>query len=249
MSTEFFRKYVDLITEAENSVLTQEELTELYNKGQEVQFIKNTPVALIPFSQLQTVATPDQAEKIMQAAGNVDQTSYQDAYKQKGYIVFQMNKGAPDIYIVSPEVIQSKYAKFNGQLPTDEKAISKVPSLLALRHFGLDFSKIPFYVKKVPTNMVTAKSLGIEGSRIQTNWGEQTVSPGGFLVKEENGHIYTVAPNEHGLPIGYVPATLSENSNNPVALDSASPISGRNKRPKLYSPTEFNKRYKKKEQK
>jgi hypothetical protein len=54
--------------------------------------------------------------------------------------------------------------------------------------------------------MVPAKQLGLEGKTIQTSWGEQTVSPNGFMVREENGHIYTVAPDAQGLPIGYVPA-------------------------------------------
>jgi hypothetical protein len=54
--------------------------------------------------------------------------------------------------------------------------------------------------------MVPAKQLGLEGKTIQTSWGEQTVSPGGFMVREENGHIYTVAPDAQGLPIGYLPA-------------------------------------------
>jgi hypothetical protein len=54
--------------------------------------------------------------------------------------------------------------------------------------------------------MVSAKSLGLDGKVIQTSWGEQTVQPGGFIVREDNGHVYTVAPDANGLPIGYIQA-------------------------------------------
>ena len=53
--------------------------------------------------------------------------------------------------------------------------------------------------------MIKASDIGVGGKIIKTNWGNQTVSPDGYLVKEPDGHIYTVAPDEHGLPIGYQP--------------------------------------------
>jgi hypothetical protein len=52
--------------------------------------------------------------------------------------------------------------------------------------------------------MIGADQVGLGGKTIQTSWGEQTVQPGGFLVREPNGHIYTVAPDASGLPIGYI---------------------------------------------
>jgi adenylate kinase family enzyme len=190
----------------QSTAVSQEQLNQLYAKGKPMQFIKNTPVALVPLAKIDKIGTPQQVQQVQQALGSVDQTSYTDEYKNKGYVVFQWNGTALDLYVASPEVVSQKYVKFNGQLPQDEKSRGKIPSLVALSKLGIDPSKIPFFVKKVPTQMVPAKQLGLEGKTIQTSWGEQTVSPGGFMVREENGHIYTVAPDAQGLPIGYLPA-------------------------------------------
>jgi hypothetical protein len=188
--------------------ITQQELTQLYVKGKPMSFIKNTPVALIPFANLEKLFGPEKAQEIAGLAGSVDKTSYSQAYQQNGYVVFQWNsnENAPDIYIANPEVISSKYEKFTGQLPTDPKGRSKVPSLVVLDKLGLDANRVPFFVKKVPTEMISADSVGLAGKVIQTSWGEQTVQQGGFIVKEPNGHIYTVAPDANGLPIGYIRA-------------------------------------------
>jgi len=214
MSTELFRKYIDMINEAQEeapaavAAVSQQELNNLYAQGKPIQFIKNTPVALQSLANLSKVLSPDQMTQVNSLLGLVDKTSYDDAYKQNGYVVFQWNSGEnkPDLYVASPGVVTQKYTKFEGQLPTDPKAASKVPSLVVLGKLGIDPSKIPFYVKKVPTNMVSAKSLGLDGKVIQTSWGEQTVQPGGFIVREDNGHVYTVAPDANGLPIGYIQA-------------------------------------------
>jgi len=186
--------------------ITQQELSQLYVKGKPMSFIKNTPVALIPFANLEKLFGPEKAQEVASLAGSVDKTSYSQAYQQNGYVVFQWNsnENAPDIYIANPEVVSSKYEKFTGQLPTDPKGRSKVPSLVVLDKLGLDASRVPFFVKKVPTEMVSADSIGLSGKVIQTSWGEQTVQQGGFIVKEPNGHIYTVAPDAQGLPIGYI---------------------------------------------
>lgn len=190
----------------QGAVISQEQLNQMYAKGKPMMFIKNTPVALVPLAKINQIGTPQQVQQVQKALGSVDQTSYTDEYKNKGYVVFQWNGTALDLYVASPEVVSQKYVKFNGQLPQDDKARGKIPSLVALSKLGIDPSKVPFFVKKVPTQMVSAKQLGLEGKTIQTSWGEQTVSPGGFMVREENGHIYTVAPDAKGLPIGYLPA-------------------------------------------
>lgn len=188
--------------------ISQQELAQIYPKGKPLSFIKNTPVALVPFPSLQQVFGPEKAQEIAGLAGAVDKTSYDDAYRNKGYVVFQWNSGEnkPDIYIASPEAVSTKYEKFAGQLPTDAKARSKIPSLVVLDKLGLDATKVPFFVKKVPTEMVSANQVGLGNKVIQTSWGEQTVQPGGYLVREPNGHIYTVAPDQQGLPIGYIKA-------------------------------------------
>lgn len=208
MSTELFRKYLDIINEADQGAISQQELAQIYTKGKQMNFIKNTPVALVPFTSLEKLFGPGKAKEIAGLAGAVDKTSYDDAYRNKGYVVFQWNSGEnkPDIYIADPEVISTKYTKFDGELPADPKARSKIPSLVVLDKLGLDAGKVPFFVKKVPTEMISADQVGLDGKVIQTSWGEQTVQSGGFLVREPNGHIYTVAPDASGLPIGYIKA-------------------------------------------
>lgn len=217
MDPNFFRKYADIIQEAHVRALqedasgapvSQAELADVYKQAKPVHFVKNTPVALVPFQQLDKMLDADTAAKVKQLAGAVDKTSYDKAYQQAGYVVFQWNSkdNSPDIYIANPSVVKSKYVKFTGQLPTDAKSRSKIPSLNVLDHLKIDADKIPFYVKITPVEMVSADQVGMAGKMIQTNWGEQTVQAGGYLVREENGHIYTVAPDAQGLPIGYIKA-------------------------------------------
>jgi hypothetical protein len=195
-----------LIIEETGKKYTQQELTEKYKQGKQLQFIKNTPVALIPTVDLEKTLGQQKAEEVLKLAGLVDKTSYSDEFKKGGYVVFQWNskENKPDIYIADPTSVKQKYSEFKGELPTDSKAQSKIPSLVVLKHLGISTSAIPFYVKKVPTNMIKASDVGLENSVIETSWGEQTVQVGGYLVREDNGHIYTVAPDATGLPIGYV---------------------------------------------
>ena len=214
---ELFRKYIDMINEAqeeapaEGAAVSQQELAPLYPKGKEVQFIKNTPVALIPFTNLAQYIGEEKAKEIANLAGAVDNTSYDNAYKQGSYVVFQWNSetNKPDIYLASPQAVQTKYEKFEGPLPSGGKERSKIPSLVVLDKMGIDASKLPFYVKKVPTPFIKARDIGLEGKKIAVLWGgkypdTQDVAPGGFLTREANGHIYTVAPDANGLPIGYI---------------------------------------------
>lgn len=202
------RKYLDILTEEDQAVISQEQLTAIYSDAQTLSFIKNTPVALVPFPDLEKIFGSEQAEKIAELAGAVDRTSYQDAFKQRGYVVFQWNSGenSPDIYIADPDSVAAKYTRFKGELPTDAKARSKIPSLVVLDRLELDADRVPFFVKKLPTEMIRADDVKLAGKTIQTSWGTQDVQQGGYLVREPNGHIYTVAPDASGLPIGYIPA-------------------------------------------
>ena len=194
----------------QSNAISQEQLNQMYANAKPMMFIKNTPVALVPLAKINQIGTPQQVQQVQQALGSVDQTSYTDEYKNKGYVVFQWNGTALDLYVASPEVVSQKYVRFNGQLPQDEKSRGKIPSLIALSKLGIDPSKVPFFVKKVPNEMVSAKQLGLEGKTIQVFWGSdpstQEVAPGGFLTKNEHGMIYTIAPDAQGLPIGYLPA-------------------------------------------
>lgn len=202
---------INEITLNEQAV-TQQELTQLYSKGRPMNFIKNTPVALVPFSNLEKLFGPEKTQQIAQLAGSVDKTSYNQNYQQNGYVVFQWNsnENAPDIYIATPEAVSSKYEKFTGQLPTDPKARSKIPSLVVLDKLGLNANRVPFFVKKVPQEMISADEVGLGGKVIEVNWGDgpstQTVQSGGYLTKNEHGMVYTVAPDAQGLPIGYIKA-------------------------------------------
>lgn len=202
------REYINIVSEELQGRISQEQLAALYPKANTQSFIKNTPVALVPFQQLEQIFGSAAKDKIAQLAGAVDKTSYDEAYKNKGYVVFQWNSGSnsPDIYIADPSSVKAKYTAFDGALPTDAKARSKIPSLVVLDKLGLDSDRVPFFVKKVPTEMIRADEVGLAGKVIQTSWGEQTVQQGGFLVREPNGHIYTVAPDNSGLPIGYIRA-------------------------------------------
>lgn len=222
MDSQFFRKYADIIQaahtralqEADAAPVSQAELAKLYASAKTHQFVKNTPVALVPFTQLDQMVGADAAEKVKQLAGAVDKTSYDKAYQEGGYVVFQWNSknNEPDIYIANPNVVRSKYVKFTGALPTDAKARSKIPSLVVLQHMNIDPAKIPFYVKVVPVEMIKVDDVGLAGKTIHTNWGEQQVQPGGYLVREDNGHIYTVAPDAQGLPIGYIKSSMNEST-------------------------------------
>jgi hypothetical protein len=203
---EHTRKLLNIIKEAAEVAITQEQLAKMYPTAKPMQFIKNIPVALVPFTQLEKYVGPDKAKEIEQIAGAVDKTSYDDAFKSGAYVVFQWNskENKPDFYFADPNSVKAEYTKFTGQLPTDPNGRSKVPSLVVLDNLGIDASRIPMFVKIVPTQMVSADELGLAGKKIQTRWGEPTVQQGGFLVREYDGHIYTVAPDANGLPIGYV---------------------------------------------
>ena len=214
MSTQLLRKYLDILYEADEAgdIVSQQELAQLYQRGKHMSFIKNTPVALASLAQLEKIVDPATLEKISKLAGAVDNTSYSDAHRAGGYVVFQWNsnENRPDIYIASPDSVKSRYTKFTGQLPTDAKARGKVPSLVVLDALGLDANKFPFYVKKVPQEMIRADDVDLAGKTIQVFWGTdpatQDVQRGGYLTKNEKGMIYTVAPDAEGLPIGYIPA-------------------------------------------
>jgi hypothetical protein len=208
------RKYMDIITEApadepaKDATVSQAELGRMFERGNQLEFIKATPVALVPYAMLSKYASPGQVAESEAAIGDVDNTSYNDEQKQQGYLVFQWDSKnkKPDLYVADAESVKSKYAKFRGKLPDDDKARSKIPSLVVLDHLGIDPSKMPFFIKKVPTAMIKASDAGLEGKTIQTDWGTQAVAQGGYLVREDNGHCYTVAPDQNGLPIGYIPA-------------------------------------------
>ena len=207
-SAEFFRKYSDIIKEAEgNDSIPQAQLAASWaqNKNKAQMFIKDVPVAIVPAAELDKLMPPETVAKVKQLAGQVDTTSYTDEYAGKGMFIFQMKDGQPDIYIGGPTVLQ-KYAKFTGQIPTEAKPRSKIPSIVLLDQLGLDASKFPLYVKNVPTPFIPAAVLGIESKVIETSWGNQTVEPGAFITQEANGHTYCCNPDAQGLPIGYVPA-------------------------------------------
>ncbi len=201
MSTELFRKYIDIINEAEevaqaNSAVPQQDVANAWtqNKQKAKMFIKNVPVALLTAGNIPEKYIP----LAQQEAGKRDQTSYSPEKFNNGLLIFQAPKpGKGEIYI-SDKSNMANYMPYKG---TITPALSEY-----LNSFGVDGSSTKLYVKKALTPMIPASLLGLEGKRIQTSWGDQAVDKGAFLTQEANGHTYCVNPDDQGLPIGYVPA-------------------------------------------
>ena len=69
MSSELFRKYIDMINEAGEvpNASSQQDLAQLYAKAKPMSFIKNTPVALVPYQVivLSLVPVASNVEELM----------------------------------------------------------------------------------------------------------------------------------------------------------------------------------------
>ena len=202
----YANQYDESVETGDEQVISQKQIANAWtqNKDKVKMFIKAVPVAIVPAQYLPKLIPPKTLAKVKQLAGQVDSTSYSDEYEGKGMYIFQMKDGQPDIYIGGPNVLQ-KYVKFTGQIPTETKPRSKIPSITLLDQLGLDASKFPLYIKKVPTPFISAAVLGVEGKQIETSWGNQTVEKGAWITQEENGHTYCCNPDAQGLPIGYIP--------------------------------------------
>lgn len=200
--------YKRILEDLESDTVSQDELRKLVSRTKTEEFIKNTPVALVPYARLGDYVTADQQADISKLIGSVDQTSYDENTLANGYLVFQWDSknNVPDLYVADPNSVRQKYVRFRGALPTEPKAREKIPSLVALTHLEIDPSKMPFFVKKTPVKMARAKDVGVEGKTIETSWGTQSVANGGFIAIEDNGHCYAIAPDANGLPIGYMKA-------------------------------------------
>lgn len=201
MDPRFFRKYLDIINEADETaqssdVVPQEEVAKSWtqNKQKAKMFIKNVPVALLSAGNIPEKYIP----LVQQEAGKRDQTSYSPEKFNSGLLIFQAPKpGKGEIYI-SDKSNMANYIPYQGSI---------TPALAEyLNSFGVDGNSTKLYVKKALTPMIPASVLGLEGKRIQTSWGDQAVDKGAFLTQEANGHTYCVNPDDQGLPIGYVPA-------------------------------------------
>jgi len=191
-------------------VVSQLTLSQLFDKCPKFSFIKKTPVCLIPFKQLQYVCPNDNTfQKIISLLGKIDNTHYNDNIKSNSFVVMQMKDNEPDIYLASEDVMVRKYTEYNDALPKSEEQILKIPSLCLLKYFNIDTNLVNFYVKKIPTVMVNAEDAGVQDKTIEVSWDRHTVSTQhvdtkGFLVKEDDGHIYTVAADSNNMPIGYM---------------------------------------------
>ena len=122
--------------EGKSDIIPQSYLASNYEKGHIKKFVKQTPVALVPFQKLEDIVGDDVFKKIESMVGAVDKTTYDKIYKENGFAVMQWdsNKNHPDIYIASPSVVEQKYVKYTGVLPSESKARSKIPSLVCLDH-------------------------------------------------------------------------------------------------------------------
>lgn len=192
------RKYLDILNEAEQEVVSQETLMTSYqqNPVKPKPYQKVAVEAIIPMNS-------ELGQNLNKKKGQVDAAKYNE---QHPYIVVQGFKKPPnyDIYTNTKETLQTKMPY--GQ--PDELLVA------ALKVLGVSLEEIKqsgggLFMKKAVTYMIPASALNVEGRTIDAGWGTQVVQPGGFLVLEgypETIKIYCVNPDSSGLPIGYIPA-------------------------------------------
>jgi hypothetical protein len=201
MDPRFFRKYLNIVTEAElppaqDAVVPQQQIAQAWtqNKNKARMFIKNVPVAIISTSNLPKEAI----ENVKNEAGKRDKTAYTPEKFANGLAAIQAPKpGKGEVYIFDQGNL-AKYGPYAGAI---------TPALAEyLSQLGIDAKSAKLYVKKAPTPFISASVLGVEGKRIQTSWGDQAVDSGAWITQEANGHTYCCNPDANGLPIGYVKA-------------------------------------------
>lgn len=198
MWTDLMRKYIAVLTEAEQAVVSQQDLMAAYqqNPVKPQPYQKVAVEAIIPMNS-------EIGQKLNQKKGEVDAAKYNE---QHPYIVIQGFKKPPnyDIYTNTEETLKQKMPY--GQ---PDELLSN-----ALKILGVSVNEIKqagggLFMKKAVTYMVPASALNVEGRTIDAGWGTQQVQPGGFLVLEGYPNtikIYCVNPDSTGLPIGYIPA-------------------------------------------
>lgn len=201
MSTELFRKYIDILNEAEEvgGIVSQQELMAAYegNPVKPKQYKKAQIEAIIPKnSQL--------GQKMNQYKGKVDAAKYNEEHP---YIVIQGLMASPyyDIYTNKEETVR------NTKIPVTKPDLLLVKALKAL---GVSLKDLQtsgggLFVKKDMPFLIPAKALNVEGKTIDAGWGTQVVKPGGYLVLEGYPNvkkIYCINADANGLPIGYIPA-------------------------------------------
>lgn len=198
MLPQLLRKYIDILQENQQSVISQQDLMTAYqqNPVKPQAYQKVAVEAIVPMDS-------EIGKKLNQKKGEVDAAKYNE---QHPYIVIQGFKKPPnyDIYTNTEETLQTK-------MPYEQP-----DELLdaALKILGVSVNEIKqsgggLFMKKAITYMIPASVLNVEGRTIDAGWGTQQVQPGGFLVLEGYPNtikIYCVNPDSTGLPIGYIPA-------------------------------------------
>jgi len=199
MWTDLMRRYLDVLTENEQAVVSQQELMTLYqqSKPQPQPFIKVAVEAIFPKKS-------ELAQKIETTQiGKLDNTKYRE---DQPLVVIQGHKKLGyDIYTNTQDTVSQSKMKYD-----------RPDALLtaALMSLGISLQDIKaagggLYIKKAMTYMIPASALGVEGKTIDAGWGTQQVQPGAFLVLEgypSTSNIYCVNPDEGGNPAGYIPA-------------------------------------------
>lgn len=192
------RKYLDILTENEQAVVSQQELMDAYNQSKPSPrpYIKVAVEAIIPKDS-------ELAQRLEQGLkGKLDNAKYKE---DQPFMVIQGHKKlGMDIYTNNEDTVQQK-------MPYD-----KPDALLtsALSQLGISLQDIKsagggLFIKRAQTFMIPASELGMENKTIDAGWGTQDVQRGGFLVLENypgTTNIYAVNPDEGGLPSGYIPA-------------------------------------------
>lgn len=198
MLPQLLRKYIDMLQENEQSVVSQQELMAAYqqNPVKPQPYQKVAVEAIVPMNS-------EIGEKLNQKKGEVDAAKYNE---QHPYIVIQGFKKPPnyDIYTNTEETLQTKMS-----YDQPDELLNAALKILGVTVNEIKQSGGGLFMKKAVTYMIPAAELNVEGKTIDAGWGTQQVQTGGFLVLEgypDTIKIYCVNPDSNGLPIGYIPA-------------------------------------------
>lgn len=184
------QKWRQLVEEIDDqNVVSQASILKMVKGAKKESFIKNTVVAIIKTSNL----TDEQKQQV----GSIDKTKYSKEYLKKNpYVLIQAKKdGTVDMYNPDQSVIQNNYkqAKPNKQI------------LDALDKAGIDQKTITMFgVKTAPVMMARSATLGVEGKKIESPWGDTQDALEGSYIVDGGNEAYVVNPDNNGMPIGYI---------------------------------------------
>jgi hypothetical protein len=197
MSNNLMRRYLDILSENEQAVVSQQELMAAYNQSmpRAQPFIKVAVEAIFPKNSAL-------AKKVEGRVGQLDDAKYRE---DQPLVVIQGHKKLGyDIYTNTAEILSQSKMKYDKPDALLKAALDSLNISLD----EIDSAGGGLYIKKALTYMIPASSLGVENRTIDAGWGTQQVQPGSFLVLENypnTTNIYCVNPDSDGNPTGYIP--------------------------------------------